>query len=419
MLTKHTLIGAIEGKIAAVVPFHPNIVSGLKLFMTVPLVTLALPPFKTFPYRVLMVIALFLTFVSLDYVAGVAARYRKMETRFGRILDHVTDYPILIVLSYLCLDIIPGMLLAGKLILDLLVIIINIIGREQNRNRIRTGINYTTLLALLMISQGWKPEIISPHFVVYLLYTNIAYTMVVALYESKILKKRFIADALSGANLLCGIFSIIFASRGRFDISLLFLMVGAAFDGFDGAVARKFGGTRLGVYSDDVADGVNYGIAPGVALYYALGGIDGLVIGSAFCIFTLSRLVYFTLNKAYSDPTFFCGVPSTAGGIITLCSIILFKEHAAVLGLMIGIACIQMVSFDTHYRHLGRALSSNRRIIYGMPVLIILLIIGNFLWSKEGPVAIILCATLIYGFIPVSMHFAHLIRKEETPKEHP
>ena len=416
MLIKDAVIEALEGKIAAAIPFHPNIISGLKLFVTVPLLILMLPTSGAFPSRALMVIALFLTFVSLDYAAGVVARQRKIETRFGLILDHITDYPMLIVLSYLCLEIIPGLPLVLKLILDLLVIVINIILRGQWRNRIRTGINYTTLLALLMLSQGWKREIISPHFVVSLLYINIAYTAVVVLYESRILKKRFVADALSGANLLCGIFSIIFASRGRFEISLLFLMVGAVFDGFDGAAARRFGGTRLGVYSDDVADGMNYGIAPGVALYYALGGIDGLAVGAVFSTFTLSRLVYFTLNKAYGDPRFFCGVPSTAGGLITLCSIVLFKGHEAVLGLMIGIACVQMVSFDTHYRHLGRALSSNRRIIYGMPALIIILVVGNFLWNEEGPVAIILFATLIYGFIPVFMHFAHLMRKEAEPK---
>ncbi len=44
--------------------------------------------------------------------------------------------------------------------------------------------------------------------------------------------------------------------------------MGCLFDGFDGAAARKWGGTRFGVYSDDIADGVNYGIAPGFALFF-------------------------------------------------------------------------------------------------------------------------------------------------------
>ena len=101
------------------------------------------------------------------------------------------------------------------------------------------------------------------------------------------------------------------------------------FDGFDGAAARKFGGTRWGVYSDDVADAVNYGIAPGVALYFVLGGIQGWVVGAFYGLFTISRLVFFTLNKKYSDPEYFSGVPSTMGALVVLCSILLFENQLA------------------------------------------------------------------------------------------
>jgi hypothetical protein len=83
---------------------------------------------------------------------------------------------------------------------------------------------------------------------------------------------------------------------------------------------------------------------------------------------------------------------------------------------MAGIACIQMVSFDTHYRHLGRALASNRRIIYGMPVMILVLIIGNFFAGKNLPVAIILGASLIYGFLPTMTHFMKSIINNSTVK---
>ena len=266
-----------------------------------------------------------------------------------------------------------------------------------------------------MLGQGWDPQLFTPVMVNHLLAVNIAYTAVVVLYNLEVLQKRFIADALSGANLLCGVFSMHSAAHGRFTLSLLFLMLGAAFDGFDGAAARRFGGTRLGVYSDDVADAVNYGIAPGVALGYAVAGSGGVVVGVAFSVFTLSRLVFFTLNKAYSDPDYFCGVPSTVGGIVALCAIILFGAQPVIIGLMVGIACMQMVSFDAHYRHLGRALASNRRIVYGMPALILVLLIGNVLWNREGPVAIVLGVALVYGFLPTGAHFVRLLLRRGAP----
>ena len=214
---------------------------------------------------------------------------------------------------------------------------------------------------------------------------NLVFLAVTALYNLRVLQLRFIADALSGANLLCGLISMFFAARGRLEFSLLFLMLGAAFDGFDGAAARKFGGTRWGVYSDDAADAVNYGIAPGVALGLTLHGLQGLVLGLFYTVFTLSRLVFFTLNKTESDPNFFSGVPSTMGGLITICSLILFPGYPALVGLMVGVACVLMVSFDTHYRHLGRALAAHRRAFFGMPFLLILLLAGGRALRGQGP----------------------------------
>jgi positive regulator of sigma E activity len=84
---------------------------------------------------------------------------------------------------------------------------------------------------------------------------------------------------------------------------------------------------------------------------------------------------------------------------------------------MVGIACIQMISFDTLYRHVGRALSSNRRIIYFMPPLIILLIVGHFLAGIIFPVTAVLAFALVYGFLPTVSHFVQVLRKKNSPSE--
>jgi CDP-diacylglycerol--serine O-phosphatidyltransferase len=402
----------LEKYIASLMPVSPNIISGIKLLVIFPMLVLALKQVGALPGHPYIVLILFLFFGILDYLDSTIARQRGLETAFGRFLDRVTDFPVLLTVSIFCIEILPVQLLILKLMLDLVIIVLYVQGQESTENRLQNAVNYTTLLALLAASQGWSPQFFTPESVIYLLWVNIVFSGVVVLYNLNILQKRFIADALSGGNLLCGIFSMIMASKGRVDISLLFLMLGAAFDGFDGAAARRYGGTRWGVYSDDIADGVNYAVAPGVALYFALPSPDGYAVGIFYSLFTVSRLVFFTLNKAYSDPNYFCGVPSTVGAIVALCSLILFKEHPVLIGLMVGVACIQMVSFDTHYRHLGRALASNRRVIYGMPVMIILLIAGNFLLSKNVPVTVILGASLVYGFLPTVTHFVRLIENK-------
>jgi CDP-diacylglycerol--serine O-phosphatidyltransferase len=216
---------------------------------------------------------------------------------------------------------------------------------------------------------------------------------------------RFLADALSFGNLVCGLASIAFAVAKRFELSLGALLRGAVLDGLDGLAARRFGGTRFGVYADDIADGVNYGLAPGVALAFAIDGAAGTFVGAFFAVFTISRLVYFTLVvDTGGDPRFFPGVPSTIGGLIALSSIIVF-EHEALIGLAVGVACAQMVSFKTHYRHLGRALASREMPRRVAAVGFGVLVLGELAFGVRFAAALILLASFVYGLLPSLLGF--------------
>lgn len=410
------MIDRLEKRIAGAIPLHPNVLSALKLVVFTPLLIGAVKQVDVLPGDARLALLFLAAFAFTDYLDGTVARFRGLQSAFGRVFNLITDYPLLLALAFFNREALPLYLLGAKLGLDLLRIVLYSLGRGSQEARVRTGVTHASLIGLLFLSQGWASRLITVELVEYLLWLDVAFSTVTALFNLGLLQKRFIADALSGANLLCGIFSMIFAARGRFDVSLLFLMLGAVFDGFDGAAARKFGGTRWGVYSDDVADGVNYAVAPGVALFFALGGAQGWIIGITYSLFTIGRLVYFTLNKGSGadDPDFFCGVPSTVGGLVVLCALILFPERQAIIGLLTGVACIQMVSFDSHYRHLGRALASNRRVIYGMPFLIFALIAGYVFGNKLVPVATILTGSLAYGFAPTLTHFYRLM-----PEKHP
>jgi len=81
----------------------------------------------------------------------------------------------------------------------------------------------------------------------------------------------------------------------------------------------------------------------------------------------------------------------------------------AVLGLMVGIACAQMVSFETHYRHLVRALANNRRAVFGAPVYLVVLLLGLRLGGPRGAAAIILFGVLCYGFVPTLLAFHRVL----------
>jgi phosphatidylserine synthase len=175
------------------------------------------------------------------------------------------------------------------------------------------------------------------------------------------------------------------------------------------------------VYSDDVADGVNYGLAPGVALYYLLGGaeahLEGLIIGAFYGTFTISRLIFFTLNKDESDPNYFAGIPSPVGGMIVMCGVVLFRGQPTWVSFLAGVACAQMVSFSTSYRHLGRAFSRanrTRRVMWGAPMYLGVFLIGALVWGTRGAAAVVLAGALTYGFLPSAMSFVRLIRGPEA-----
>lgn len=386
--------------------WHPNWLSGLKLFVVTPILILALKQVEVLPHSKLLVISIFLFFSFLDYLDGISARQQQRESKFGLLFDRITDYPLLLIISWQVVGIIPFYLVAGKIFIDSLLFMQFIFKQGTTENRIRTTLAYTTLLGMLVLSQGWGGRWVKVEMVVWLLYLNIAFSSVVILHNLNILQKRFIADLISLANLACGLGSIYFAYYGKLEMSLVLLILGGLFDGLDGAAARKWGGTRWGVYSDDIADGVNYGIAPGCALYFVLGGTSGLAVGLFYSAFTLSRLLYFTLNKSNSDPDYFNGVPSTAGGLVVVCSLILFSNQPELIGLFVGISSIQMVSFDAHYKHLGRAFASGKkRYRFGLPGYALVLILGAFFWGSDISVVLLLLLILSYGFTPTFLHF--------------
>ncbi len=417
-ISKPDWVSRIEAKLGQAIPLNPNALSSVKLFIITPLLYISFHEGAGLFHSSQWSFFLFLLFCCLDYLDGIVARVQKLESSFGMLYDRITDYPILFIISWQCISIIPTGLLVSKLALDSILFIQFCMKKGTTENRIRTTLSYTTLILLLFISQGWGKQLINTELVNALLYVNIAFTTAVVLYNARILQLRFIADILSGANLLCGLFSIYFAHQNKLEISLLFLILGGLFDGFDGAAARKWGGTRWGVYSDDVADGVNYGIAPGFALYFATSTVEGAICGLAYSFFTISRLVYFTLNKDNSDPTFFCGVPSTIGGLIVLSSLVLFKNQPLLTGLLVGMACVQMISFDVHYRHLGRAISEKqKRYRIGLPLYALLLILGAFVWGIKLSIGLLLLVVLGYGFAPAFMHMKHVVAGQDKNSE--
>jgi CDP-diacylglycerol--serine O-phosphatidyltransferase len=400
----------MEAAIAARVRVHPHLLSLAKLFVP-PVVIVALLRAED-AVAAAVVLPAIAIFGALDYLDGVVARGQGRTSALGRVLDRVTDLPLLLSLGWLCAEALPAAPLMLRLVLDAALMVLYAAGRGSTENRVRTVLSWATLLALLLFSRGWLPALVSRDIVTALLWVSVLFSVTVLLYNLRVISRRNLADALSLGNLATGLAGMWLAAHGRLELSLVMLLAGAALDGLDGAAARRFGGTRLGVIADDVADAVSYGVAPAFALAVTLGGPTGIGLGVLFAVAVVARLLFFTLAKRESDPAFFRGLPSTAGGLLVLAALVLFAGHPLVVGAITGAACILMVSFDVRHRHLGRALTPPRAIAAAATSAFLLGL--AIVTGPPAAAAVLLAAALGYALYPSAIALARAVRAAAT-----
>ena len=139
--------------------------------------------------------------------------------------------------------------------------------------------------------------------------------------------RTLVPNVITLLALCAGLTAIRLAVEERLDLALAAIVFAAVLDGIDGRVARMIRGTsRFGAELDSLADFVNFGVAPGLILYFwglhefkSVGWIAAMV----FAICAGLRLARF--NVAIEDPNrpawaslFFVGVPAPAGAITVL-----------------------------------------------------------------------------------------------------
>jgi CDP-diacylglycerol--serine O-phosphatidyltransferase len=127
--------------------------------------------------------------------------------------------------------------------------------------------------------------------------------------------------------LCAGLTAIRLSIEGKLEWALGAIVFAAILDGIDGRVARLIKGqSRFGAELDSLADFVNFGVAPGLILYFwglnELGSV-GWIAALVFAICAGLRLARF--NVMIDDPNqpawvgnFFVGVPAPAGAITVL-----------------------------------------------------------------------------------------------------
>jgi len=168
-----------------------------------------------------------------------------------------------------------------------------------------------------------------------------------------------LVNACTLASLSLGLLAIFLAMRGDVRYAAACLVACVAFDGLDGALARKLGvSSPFGAQMDSLADMCSFGLAAPVVVYASLAHSVPTAAAMIACILVAAcaaiRLARF--NVSPKDGKFFSGVPTTMAAAVLAVTVLidLPLPGFAVLGGVALLAFAMVSSFP--YAKLARLL---------------------------------------------------------------
>lgn len=136
---------------------------------------------------------------------------------------------------------------------------------------------------------------------------------------------RHIPNAVTCCNLFAGCIASVYAFQGDYQTAILFIILGAVFDFFDGMLARLLDArSPIGKDLDSLADDVSFGFAPAAIVFSLfkevrvpdfMSGISEILPYTAFLIAVFSALRLAKFNIDPRQTTSFIGLPTPANAL--------------------------------------------------------------------------------------------------------
>ena len=219
-----------------------------------------------------------------------------------------------------------------------------------------------------------------------------------------------------------GLTSIKFAFDGKFELSIVAVIVAGIIDGLDGRIARLIKGTsKVGKELDSLTDVISFGVAPAFIMYFwsmsEIGRL-GWLISIIYVVCVALRLARFNVNSE-AEPSwrdnFFEGIPSPAGGVLVLMPLIyslsgfnFFKLNYDIIvpSFFITISILLISKFPTYsLKKIVVPRSMTIFLLFSIVLYVGLLLIYPFK-------AMIISGMLYLIFIPISfVHYLKLNKK--------
>ena len=132
--------------------------------------------------------------------------------------------------------------------------------------------------------------------------------------------KKHIPNTITCCNLISGCIATYFAFQGDYRTALLFIIIGAVFDFFDGMVARLLHvSSPIGKELDSLADDITFGFAPSAIVFSYLSALTAnsqwpiAFLAFIMAAFSALRLAKFNLDERQALG--FIGLPTPANAL--------------------------------------------------------------------------------------------------------
>lgn len=186
--------------------------------------------------------------------------------------------------------------------------------------------------------------------------------------------KKYIPNTITSCNLISGCIATCFAYQGQLHLALLWIVIGAVFDFFDGMSARLLHvSSPIGKELDSLADDITFGVAPSMILFYALSVLDypaplepfrNIIPFTAFIMAAFSALRLAKFNLDERQTLGFIGLPTPANALFWGAFIVGFPRllessswMVVVLIITMLVSCWLLVSevpmFALKFKHWG------------------------------------------------------------------
>ena len=163
---------------------------------------------------------------------------------------------------------------------------------------------------------------------------------------SQISISQLLPNMMTVTAICAGITSIRFGVEGNYILAVQLILLAAVLDGLDGRVARLLASeSKIGAELDSLADFLNFGVAPGIVLYFwglqqmPRAGWLAVLVFAVCCVIRLARFNTTSKTEDKSkDNSTFTGIPSPAGALLAMLPMFVsfsFTERPVAPGLVV------------------------------------------------------------------------------------